>query len=81
MNAVQDRASLDEKSVQKIARGEHKTPRPRRTRGKSKNSRVVPVVIDERIKAYLLERKTDMRCVQIITPTEVIVHNNRRWVA
>lgn len=78
MNAVAEKASLHEKAVQKVARGEHKIKKARRPRSKSKNSKVARVSVDPLITNYLRGRGISLSDVQVVTATEVIVWNNPR---
>lgn len=77
MNAMRDRASVAPSTVTRLSRGE--VPTKKRKRGDRLlavlDSHVVKV--DERIMAHLNQAGVDFRYVEVINPTEVIVHNQR----
>jgi hypothetical protein len=80
MNAVQDRASLHEKAVQAVARGEVKQSRRRWRQGSTKPStKVTGHSTDPLLMAWINEHVTDRRCVEFVAPDEVIVHNSPDW--
>jgi hypothetical protein len=80
VNAVQDRASLHEKAVQKIAKGEHVKPRRRRPRVSDGTKHGVSTTrVDPLVMAWLKRRKVDKRRVQILPSGEVVVWNHNHW--
>lgn len=74
--AVRDVASLDEKSVQKVARGEHDLPVPHHGRGPSKNSPVTRLQVRPEVMREVKKLHADPRHVQIVSTNEVIVWNH-----
>lgn len=76
MRKVRDRASLDERTVQKVARGDVTPQRRTRRAAGNRSSRVTTVRLDDRVWAVLKQQGTDLRCVQVVAPTEVIVWNH-----
>jgi hypothetical protein len=86
---VQKTASLHEKAVQKVARGEHKVPRARRTSSKARSSRVTQAhmldglesSVQEEVKRMLGREVEaggpgDLRRVQVVSSTEAIIWNH-----
>jgi hypothetical protein len=80
MPKTQDVATLDERSVQKIARGETVQAKPRRGRGKSKNGRIEEIfslqALDNRVRAKIESLVDDVRNVQVLSPTDVVIWNH-----
>lgn len=83
MNKIQEKASLSEKTVQKVARGEVK--KTRRTTRKSRRMLATPVKrthwsdgVDPRIVAVVREMKVTPSCIEVKSSMEVIIHNNPR---
>lgn len=76
MAAVQQQATLHEKTVQKVAKGEVKTSRKRRVQTLNPNSSISSLRIDKRILSALEGTKVSSDRVQVISENEVIVWNH-----
>lgn len=79
MNAIHERASVAPKTVTRYSQGKvGASPSTRR-----RKQRILAVEdgyavrIDPRIMAVLHAQGTDFRCVEVLSATEVIVHNQR----
>lgn len=76
---LHERATLHEKSVQKVA--QEKAKKTRRRRGSS-GSRSGPVTtrrwsddVDDRLVTYVERHRVDHRRIQVVSPTEIIIWN------
>lgn len=82
MSTVQEQASLHEKAVQAVAKDEVNLPkRKRKGRGKAKNSRVQSntMIFDlmaPEVAEHVRAMDPDLRCVQVIESTVVVVWNH-----
>lgn len=79
MTPVRKTASVSPSTVTRLSKGEVGKVSRNRKRGQ----RVLAVLdstvvrVDPRIMAVLHENKTDFRYVEVVSPTEVIIHNQR----
>lgn len=79
MNAVRDKATLSEKTVQKIAKGETKKtkrPRTRRVYGTRVKTSSWSDGVDPRIVAYIKAQKIPYYLIEVRGPEEVYIHNS-----
>lgn len=83
MAKVQRTASLHEKTVKKIADNAVASYPTKRTRGKARrpgNTRVQVRIwsdgVDELIVKWVEDNKIDYRLIEIVSETEIIIHNN-----
>lgn len=88
MSEVQGVASLHEKAVQKVARGEHVAPKAKRARRTTRpaSSRVRTIWPDPSLDERLVETLNSMNVtpahVQVVSPLEVVVWNHEApWPA
>lgn len=81
MNDVRRRASVAPSTITRLSRGEVSERRiPRRTQQRQRLLAVrdeYAVRIDPRVMAVLHEQRIDFRYVEVVSATEVIIHNQR----
>jgi hypothetical protein len=74
---VRKKTSVHEKTVQKVAKGEIKTPKKRAVR-RPANSKVDVQSIEPILKTWIEENNISPDRIQIVSATEIIVKNPRK---
>lgn len=81
MNKLQQKASLHEKAVQKVAAENIKHRKPRGKDTRKRNSKVVVTTWSDDVDPRIVKELKRMHIprlferVEVVTPTEVIIHN------
>ena len=52
---------------------------PKRRHRTATASPPVACLLDPKLSAWLAERGVDLLLVEVVTPTEVVIHNGRDW--